>query len=285
MIIAQTELASPLPSSTSTGDVSINNGIGWLVPIAIGIGIVYCLWLLRRKARRSKQIASPNLVYNERSPGKLSPRVDKEIPPDRVRSDKKKKNRGSSGASQKTDVVSPQVGTKSKRKVSSERPTSNDSQSSVPSEPAIPRSVPINAIFEPLRDVGALRRSGNSERASNASKAKPKNEPVVTRPAGVKFERTITQTATTQSVANRWADSQPKIQPPKIASTTAASDSSMRAPTNAPSPSTKAFASPTISEAPAPSQGLKSFVSKVKAVAAKDSDSAVSETKSSDNPA
>ena len=132
-------------------------------------------------------------------------------------------------------------------------------------EPApLPKQpTPVNAIFEPLRDVSQHRRKPTFTTPNAPSQTKEAVGSI--QHSGGKFERTEASANPTRSVANRWPASATQQ---VISSVTATPRPQSPSPSNL-----KSSQATVVPVSTAPANGLKSFVSKIKGSVATSSDS------------
>lgn len=291
-MIAQTGLASPsLPdnpaSSSSSGDV-----FSWLVPVLIGVFLTVLFLRLTRfntkhqsLAKETKNTKTASGKSQETS-SKLSTEDSSGGSRDRGsgRSNGSKKNKKSRNNERVANATiagddsseSPRtkVSTNSKKDRLREQQLAYAQSIAQPSPQARPSSsqatAPVNPIFEPLRDVGALRRSVQSAKPITSAETQSPDKAPIVQPSSGKFERIISSTVTTQSSANRWPAPVMQTPPPKPFATSEPETKESESKPRKPSP----IADVTLNTPPAessPRQGLKSFVSKVKSASASSS--------------
>jgi len=295
MMIAQTGLTSSSnpgsqPGSNPIGDRPTGDWLWWLLPVALG-ALLASLLIRMMRIRPEQKLSTKDLNGSKAAAGKSrrasseqNNDASSEGNRDRVAgkssgSKKKKKNRSNSDrvfeAPVSTNAPAEKASTKSKKERLREQELSY-AQPIVPNSPS-PTAVnaPVTPIFEPLRDVGALRRSVSQAKQSTTTEPKsadksPEAQLSVSKLSSGKFERIVSSTTTSQSAANRWpipvtqstntksvassvpqaAESQSEESAEKLKKT---SDKSKVALNIASSDTT-------------PNQGLKSFVSKVKSI-------------------
>lgn len=290
MILAQTAIETASPKAVPPTD-SVSNAMWLLVPIAI-----VCLglfWYLRRLNSASSPLSlrkevreSPTAKAKSVSTdGLVVPNVsdtNRQITSSKSSSKKKKKTQSNhqlkvkerKGEQDNAIVAAKQIGDlKSSNDQAANSATSFGTAIEKP-EPAVAPissvpSVPVAAIFEPLRNVVPPRRKNASIETSreNVRTKVVSEEPASRQPTGGKFERMIPSTTHTRTAANRWPASMTK----PVERITAASTSETKLEAKQ---SNSKTAEP-ISEhqhLPVPaSKGLKGFVSKRKAASTSDS--------------
>ncbi len=279
MLIAQTGLnPSPL-LDIQPGNGSTSFSPWWLLPIALAV--VGITWYIRGQTKRSEQKTRPTRAPSTKMGDSKSKKVaDSEIggasrslaPADFTTK--------KTGKSKKRDRKRSQQLDKSPVSIQRDMPVahSNSPSGLTPTalKPSIPSSIapiespflplqrtPVNAIFEPLRDVSQLRRKPMHMTPNPSSQT---NEVVgSSQQPGGKFERIEASANPIRTNANRWPAS--ATQQVKSAVTTTPSPQS-------PSPSNlKSIQSTVVALPTAPANGLKGFVSKVKGSVPTSSDS------------
>jgi len=294
-MIAQTGLTSSSTPASQLGSNPISDRptgdwLWWLLPIAIGA--ILASFIIRMMRSRPEQKSSTKDLKGSKSGAGKSRGVASELNKDvssegnrdrvagRSSGSKKKKNTRSNRdrvveAPVATGAPAEKASTKSKKERLREQALSY-AQPIVPNSPSDAKNnAPVNPIFEPLRDVGALRRGGPQAKQSTISESKsadksPEAQPSVSKLSSGKFERIVPSTATSQSAANRWpasvlpaTNTKPFISSLPQAEESQAKESSEKM--NRPSDNSKVPLNIPATEA-TPNQGLKSFVSKVKSV-------------------
>ncbi len=288
MMIAQTGLTtSSLPDSTSNVSSS-GDTLSWLIPIAIGVFLTVLLLRLTRVSTKNpsstKETKGPKTTNGKSRETSLESSKEDSSGVTRERSSgrsggskKNKKNRNNRSNERVVSATitgndsSEKVTAKAVAKSKKERLREQQLAYAEAAAPVTPSSsqisAPVNPIFEPLRDVGALRRSVQTAKSTTSEEAQVADKTPAVQPSSGRFERIISSTVTTQASANRWPAPAMQTPPRKPFAT---SESEINKPESKPEkPSNK---SDVASIAPhtesSPRQGLKSFVSKVKSASA-----------------
>jgi len=277
MIIAQTSVTS-LPASSGQSTANSNGSLFWWF-ISLAAIILVGFLILRRTKNRPKLDTSTKSLPKSQSSSRKTVSIDnnRDFAPrkDKASKKKKKKNRDQSEGPSKI-VVQGEI--KSKKKRSADLATVTVVSS--PTTELTPRApIQVDPIFEPLREVGSLRRSvsynsantakSDSTKSNTDSETKSVADVTAMRQPRAKFERTVNSKATLQSTANRWPApeaNQFSVKPSLAAAYQPDHDSPSTAVTN----STASHQPATV----APPQGLKNFVKKVRLNAAVESESA-----------
>ena len=274
MLIAQTGLnPSPL-LDIQPGDDGTSYSLWWLVPIAfMAVGIS---WYIRGQAKRNEQKTRPTRAPTTKmSESKTRQIADREVDmasqslvPD-VKSTKKtgksKKRDRKRSEQQDKPAVSLQRNmsdafSNGASELTPKVLTPSVSSSMAPFGSPTQQQTPVNAIFEPLREVVQQRRNSTFSAPIASSQS---NEAVVSsQPSGGKFERTVAPAAAARVVANRWPT--PSTQPVKTALSAASRPQALLPP----SP----ISNPVSVPVPVQATGLKSFVTRVKSSAATNPD-------------
>jgi len=295
MMIAQTGLTSSSTPASQLGsnpvsERPVGDWLWWLLPVAFGAILAASLIRMMR-TRPEQKLSTKDLKGSKAVAGKSrrassepNNNASSENNRDRVAgsssgSKKKKKNRSNSDRVVEAPVATNAPAEKASTKSKKERLREQELSYAQPIDPNPPSpatvNTPVNPIFEPLRDVGALRRRVPSAKQSTISEPISANnavgtQPSVTKPSSGKFERIVSSASTSQSAASRWPASaiQATTTKPFASSAPQAAESqanesaeklkksSNRSKVQLNIPSTDAT----------PTQGLKSFVSKVKSV-------------------
>jgi len=286
MMIAQTGLALPSLPDNPASNSSGSDAFSWLIPVLIGVFLTVLFLRLTRFNTKNQSLAKET-KNTKSAAGKSSETSSKLNTGDSSggnrdrgsgRSNGSKKNK-KSGSNRHNDRVTnatvtiddssekptTKVATKSKKDRLREQQLEY-AQSSLQAIPSSSQTTtPVNPIFEPLRDVGALRRSVQSAKPVTSIETQSSDKAPVVQPSSGKFERIISSTVTTQSSANRWPAPVIQTPPPKPFAT---SEPETKEPESKPrKPEVAADVTLNTPPAePAPRQGLKSFVSKVKSM-------------------
>ena len=258
---------------------STSYSLWWLLPIALAV--VGITWYIRGQTKRSEQKTRPTRAPSTKMGASKTKKVadceivdaSKSLAPADFTTKK-------TGKSKKRDRKRSRQLDKSQVSIQRDMPValSNSPSGLTPTalKPSVPSSIapiespllplqrtPVNAIFEPLRDVSQLRRKPMHMTPNPISQT---NEVVgSSQQPGGKFERIEASANPIRSNANRWPAS--ATQQVESAMTTTQSPQS-------PSPSNlKSIQSTVVAVPTAPANGLKGFVSKVKGSVATSSDS------------
>lgn len=267
---------------------STSYSLWWLLPIALAL--VGIAWYIRGQTKRSEQKTRPTRAPSTNMGASKTKKVadgeivdaSKSLAPNvlttkKTGKSKKRERRRSeqhdkSAVSLQSKIPEPVSNRASERSPTALTPSVPSAIAPIesPSQPQPPR--PVNAIFEPLRDVSQLRRKPTFTAPNPTSLTK---ESVgSSQQSGGKFERTEASENPIRSLANRWPAS--ATQQVKSAVTTTQRPQS-------PSPSILESSQSTVVAVPtAPANGLKGFVSKVKGSVATSSDSATTVSASSE---
>jgi hypothetical protein len=292
MMIAQTGLASPSLPDNPASNSSGSDAFSWLIPVLIGVFLTVLFLRLTRFNTKNQSLAKE--TNNTKSATGKSPETSSKLNADDSSGGNRDRGSGRSNGSKKnkksrsnrhndrvtnatvtiddsSEKPTTKVATKSKKDRLREQQLAYVQSTVQSKSPAIPSSsqttTPVNPIFEPLRDVGALRRSVQSAKPVTSIETLSSDKAPVVQPSSGKFERIIASTVTTQSSANRWPAPVIQTPPPKPFAT---SEPETKEPESKPrKPAVAADVTlNTPSAEPAPRQGLKSFVSKVKSASA-----------------
>lgn len=264
MIFAQTELSPPPPDVAAPGGTLFSSNLGWLVVTAFAVAVVF--WIVRnlRRPIRAKSPAATSTKVSSVAPEDWK---SDNLPPKEQRSSgKKTKSKKSKKAgqgktlqrSQPSDSVDEVQSTKADVKM---EPV-NEPEPQV--EPARAALVPITPIFEPLQQVGSLRRVSIPESEKGRTSVSDTEKAEVVRPLSVPFEKTKKTSYRGRVSENRWANfvSEESVEP--IAVKKEAIQGHLTNESHSmPKTNTETISIPPEPVVRAP-QGLKSFVSKIK---------------------
>jgi hypothetical protein len=288
MMIAQTGLTtSSLPDSTSTVSSS-GDTLSWLIPVGIGVFLTVLLLRLTRVSTKNpsstKETKGPKTTNGKSRETSLESSKDDSSGVTRERSSgrsggskKNKKNRNNRSnervvsatitGNDSSEKVTEKVVAKSKKERLREQQIAY-AEAAAPVTPSSSQvSAPVNPIFEPLRDVGALRRSVQTAKSATSEENQFADKTPAVQPSSGRFERIISSTVTTQSSANRWPAPAMQTPPRKPFATSESEISKPESKPEKPSNSSDIASIAPQTEA-SPRQGLKSFVSKVKSASA-----------------
>jgi hypothetical protein len=268
MIFAQTELSPTPPDVGTPGDPLFGNNLWWLV--AFALAVVAVLWIVRtlKKPLPAQETNANSPKGSPRGPSVFSKDWNGDEPPSQERRSLSKKNKGKK-SKKANQAKTPQrkepsgsVGELQSNKVEVSRETAIEPAPQV--EPTRVAMVPIIPIFEPLQQVGSLRRVSIPEPETGRSSANDTEKVEAARPLSVPFEK-LKKTSYRSGVSeNRWANF---VSEEPVESIAVEKISLQGRPTNE-SPSMPKSKNETSSIPPEPvvraPQGLKGFVSKLK---------------------
>ena len=264
MIFAQTELSPLPPDVAAQGGSLFGNNLWWLV--VASLAIVTMLWVLRTFKR-----PVPSNISNSKSTdgsGFVSEdwKADDVPSKEKRSSGKKTKSKKSKKAGQAKTPQRSQPSTSVVEAESIQTETvvaaANEPKSQV--EPARVAFVPVAPIFEPLQQVGALRRVSipEAEKGRNSTNESEKVE--TTRPLNVPFEKLKKASYQSRVSEDRWANlvSEEPVEPIAV-KRPAVQGPLTNETTSVPKTNAEASSIPAEPAVRAP-QGLKGFVSKLK---------------------
>lgn len=264
MIFAQTELSPTPPEAGALGGPLFGNNLWWLV--AFALAVVAVLWIVKTlKKPLPAQEANAN---SPKGSSVFSEDWNGDEPPSQERRSSSKKNKGKK-SKKANQAKTPQrkepsgsVGELQSNKVEVSRETAIEPEPQV--EPTRVAMVPITPIFEPLQQVGSLRRVSIPEPEKGRNSANDTEKVEAARPLSVPFEK-LKKTSFRSGVSeNRWANF---VSEEPVESIAVEKISLQGRPTNE-SPSMPKSKNETSSIPPEPvvraPQGLKGFVSKLK---------------------
>ena len=277
MLIAQTGLNSIPLLDIQSGDGATSYSLWWLVPIALIVVVVS--WIVRHLAKQTEQKNRPTrapstkmavsktrrggegeivqasnsvapVVMNAKKSGKSKKR-------DRRRSEPTTKSAVSFQQSMPT-AVSNRAVELTPTAAAASTPSVSSSITPIDSASQPQQQTPVNAIFEPLRDVSQHRR--RPKFASPTASSQSNDAVVSPQTSGGKFERTIAPSDATRLVSNRWPT--PATQQVNTAGMAPVRPQSLLPPSPISHPV----------PVPVPATGLKSFVTRVKSSASTNTD-------------
>lgn len=264
MIFAQTELSPLAPDIAAPGGFLFSNSFWWLVVTTLAV--VAMLWILRTfqrpvpsKVSGAKSTEGSSVVSEDWKADNV-PSKEKR-PSGKKSKSKKSKKAGQTKTPQRSQPSASVVEVQS---IQAEAvvEAANEPESQV--EPARAALVPVAPIFEPLQQVGALRRVSIPEPEKGRNSANDSEKVEATRPLNVPFEKLKKASPQSRVSKNRWANfaSEEPVQ-----SIAVQSPAIQVPPTNetppVPKTRTETISIPAEPTVRAP-QGLKGFVSKLK---------------------
>jgi len=264
MIFAQTEL-SPTPTEfVAPSGTLFGNNLGWLVASAIAVAAVFWIVRILRRPFPAK-ISGANLPKGSSVAPEVWQADDFSLKEKRS-SGKKIKSKKSKKASQvktlQRSEPSVSVAEMQSKKVAVKTEPAIEPEPQV--EPAKVALVPIAPIFEPLQQVGSLRRVSIPESEKGRFSSNDTEKVEVARPSNAPFEKMKKASYRVRVSENRWAN----FVSEEPAESTAVNKTEPTVRQTNQSPSMPKTNTETISIPPEPvvlaPQGLKGFVSKLK---------------------
>lgn len=264
MIFAQTELSPLPPDVAAPGGSLFGNNLWWLVVAALAV--VTMLWILRTfkkpvpsKVSGAKPTDGSSVISED---GRADDAPSKEKRPSGKKSKSKKSKKAGQAKTPQRNLPSTSIVQEQSIQAEAVVEAANEPESQV--EPARAALVPVTPIFEPLQQVGALRRVSipEPEKGRNSENDSEKMEP--TKPLNVPFEKLKKASYQSRVSENRWANF---VSEEPVESIAVKRPAIQGSPTNeTPSvPKTNTETNPIPSEpAVRAPQGLKGFVSKIK---------------------
>ena len=263
-MFAQSESTSPSPSAPQLNNGLLNDNTWWLLGGGVAI-LLLIVFLSRRRQADSRQVSDEKL---EKKPtiAHAAPEADNPDPSRLRSSGKKSKGKKSKKVSQGKGP--PRIETAvSKADVQNKvEPTS----SAIVPEPlkvletVQAESAPVISIFEPLQQVGSLRRVSVPEIEKSRRASNEEEEIETSRAPIVPFEKMKKVSARVPSSANRWASLNAEkgnrvesVQEKVVEKSETTESKSHSQPISVP-------LQPVSEPVPRTPQGLKGFVSKVK---------------------
>ncbi len=270
MFIAQTTAVD------SQGN-SILSILWWLLPLTVAI--IWIAWFFLANKGQSNRVRPNNSGPAAKSKGhrKSSASNDStdavsmktetfESSPARTTGKKKKKKEKNKGNRKDKPTVPTSIESGVKAESPSKKASDKSTEAQTPVvQAAIAVSQPVtepkpsNAIFEPLREVRKERRKSSVDDTTDndftKNESRPRENDAFNQIFGGKFERIVPK-ATIRSVPNRW----PVSATPQVKS----SETITPKPQRITPPAVPKTITPNVPMEPAPANGLKSFVSKVK---------------------
>ncbi len=254
---------------------SILSILWWLLPLTVAI--IWIAWFFRANKGQSNRARTNNSGPAVKSKGHrkssasnvstdavLTKTETFESSPARTPSKKKKKKEKNKGirkdkptlpTSIESEAVSPSKKA-SDKSTEAQRPVV---QAAIAVSQPVTEPKPSNAIFEPLRQVRKERRRSPVEDTTDnnlmRNESRTRENDAFNQIFGGKFERIVPK-ATIRSVPNRW----PVSATPQVKS----SETITPKPQRVTPPAASNTITPNVPPEPAPANGLKSFVSKVK---------------------
>lgn len=264
MIFAQTDLSSLPPDVAAPGDSLFGNNLWWLVVATLAV--VTMLWILRSfkkpvpsKAFRTKSTEGSSFVSEDRKSDEIPTREKR--PAGKKSKSKKSKKAGQAKTPQHNQ---PSVSVVEVRSVQAEAVVEAANEPESPVEPERAALVPITPIFEPLQQVGALRRVSIPEPEKGRISANDAEKMETARPLNVPFEKLKKDSSQSGVSKNRWANlvSEEPVQSIAVPRSAIQGTSTNEKPP-VPKTNTETISVPAEPAVRAP-QGLKGFVSKLK---------------------
>ena len=277
MIFAQTDLTSTSPAIDPQANSLLSVNAWWLLGLVFAAMVVIGLLSRRRRIR----LAEPT-----KSSLKTRPLIRDSIETDESEFERhrqtKKKSKGKKNKSSKNRSLH-----SSKELVASNEVQSKDDARTKdevlkpelkpePERKAEPVSVAIVTvipIFEPLRQVGSLRRVSIPEPEKTGRFAIESEQIETNRPSNVPFEKIKKSTDQVRSSTNRWADFVSDVPVRADSARKTSFQVAQTTETDSKLTATPALVVPPSEPVARPAQGLKGFVSKLKNSNAIDSDS------------